>query len=281
MWEVLWVKAGVGGSESRLRPRRPAVRCGSCGGWNAGCGDRTAPWRTASRADAADGAHRAAGHAAACGQQILAAREACDQVLGRAQAGQRAFLVEHLAAVFHDPRAHDQLIPVAGHVGKAPGLGGHGLDAGLLGKGHAVGFQLAVRVVGGQAHEHLAFVREHEDLDLARGVRAQHLQRAVLAQLVAGDAVVQRHGAGARDADGGQLLNVVLDGLAVAAGPAGDDEGVEFRAKVWPSGVVNCSCMAGDPGEFGAAGPGEKTRKSGCGVRRAWSGTARAGLTAS
>ena len=49
MWEVLWVKAGVGGSESRLRPRRPAVRCGSCGGWNAGCGDRTAPWRTASR----------------------------------------------------------------------------------------------------------------------------------------------------------------------------------------------------------------------------------------
>src|SRR5690606_25096317 len=116
-----------------------------------------------------------------------------------------------------------QLVPVLGHVAEQPGFAGNGLGADLLGQGHAVGFQHAVRVVRGQAHQQATLMVEHKHFGLAGRARTDNLDVGILDHLVGGDAVVQRHGAWAGHAQFGQLFNVVLDGSQVAASPAGHD----------------------------------------------------------
>src|SRR5690606_5783284 len=87
-------------------------------------------------ADAADGGHGTAGHSGA-GRHAVRPEAAFDQFGGRPQRCQGAFLVEHALAVFLDPRAQDQRVPVRRHLVEQPGRPRDGLDAELLGQGHA------------------------------------------------------------------------------------------------------------------------------------------------
>src|SRR5690606_12612278 len=175
-----------------------------------------------SRANATNGTHGTAGHAKAFrhGGGLEVAFDQLQRVL---QGGQGAILVQDFLAVFLNVGADDQLVPVVGHIAEQPGFAGNGLGADLLGQGHAVGFQHAVRVVRGQADQQATLVVEHKHFGLAGRTGAHDLDVGILDHLVGGDAVVQRHRARARYAQFGQLFNVVLDGSQIAASPAGHD----------------------------------------------------------
>src|SRR5690606_19900631 len=71
-------------------------------------------------ANAADGANRTTNHAGVFRQCGFAAGQTQDQVLWRAQAGQRTLLIERLGVVLVNPGADDQLIPMISNLGKGP-----------------------------------------------------------------------------------------------------------------------------------------------------------------
>src|SRR5881396_3804649 len=101
-------------------------------------------------------------------------RIATHQILGRADGGDRALLIE-LAV---DPGAQYQALPVRLDLVVAPRFTRHGLGAELLGERYTDGFRFAVRVVRTQSHAQFTSLKKNE-LDFAAGICARHLNFAL------------------------------------------------------------------------------------------------------
>src|SRR6267378_4380705 len=149
---------------------------------------------------------------------------ATHQILGRADGGDRALLVELAVG----PGAQHQALPVRLDLVVAPRFTRHGLGAELLGERYADGFRFAVRVVRTQGHAQFTSLKKNE-LNFPARVRPGDLYLVRESQKMRRNPVEDRRGLRRLDAQRLELPDVLAQRLLVAAGPAGDDKFSDFH----------------------------------------------------
>ena len=172
------------------------------------------------RADLAMHRERAAEHGRARRQAAIEFL----QLGGRAHRGGRAFLIQAAPAVFLNPRAQNQIVPVAGDVLVGPDRRADRLGAHLLRQGHADGLRLPVGMVGPDGDAMAPAQVEDDGFRLAAGMGPGDLDFRCGRQQACRDPVEHRHRLRPGDADRLEFGDMGFHRFAVAAGPAGNDQ---------------------------------------------------------
>src|SRR6185437_8294132 len=180
---------------------------------------------------------RAAEHQRAFGERAVVG-ELRDQFLGVEHRRDRAGLVDHAFAFFHDGGAQQQPVPMRRDGRVIPEIRRDRLVAHLLRHGDRIRLDLPIGVVGAGADPEPAGMLQQHELDFAARGLAEAFDLVVQRQPRRRRAVEHRRGRRALDAQCGQFLDVLLDRRLVAAGPAGDHQAIHLDADGDPVGLA-------------------------------------------
>src|SRR5947209_8248879 len=147
------------------------------------------------------------------------------QIVRMAHRGKWPLLIERACTADHGMRTNHDLVPMRADVVEAPECRTQHLAAKLLRERDAHCLGLPIGMIGAGPNPESVAGRNDDRLDLARCVGPEHLEPIRLHNVADGVAIEHWHGRGARHANRGQFVNVMIQRRLVASGPPGYDQG--------------------------------------------------------